>query len=103
MTRRQAGTASHLTVVSSSVDVAAAEEGEARATSVPTPPVLAGLLVCTDVCTDGGHAVGVVREVLRWDGQQLSLRLTLDPRTTPGPSDITIQVPLTGCPGVVLG
>jgi hypothetical protein len=64
--------------------------------SGPNEPVLAGLLVCCD----DGHAVGVVREVLRWDGRQLSLRLTLDPKTTPGPSEVIVQVPLASCPGI---
>ena len=99
MARKQPRAASHLRVVASSTDVTA--PGTRGATKQPRPKasVLAGLLLCAD----SGHAVGVVREVLAWDGQQLSLRVTLDPGTTPGLSDVTIQVPLASCPGVASG
>ncbi len=96
MARHQAQASSHLAVVSGSTDAARPGVGAATRISGANAPILAGLLVCHD----GGHAVGVVREVLRWDGRQLSLRLTLDPRTTAGPSEVTIQVPLAGCPGL---
>lgn len=71
----------------------------AKGTFRPNAPVLAGLLLCAD----GGRAVGVVRKVLGWYGQQLSLRITLDAGTTPGLSNVTIQVPLASCPGVASG
>ncbi len=96
MARKQPRAASHLRVVASSTNVTAPGAWGATTQPRPNASVLAGLLLCAD----GGHAVGVVREVLAWDGQQLSLRVTLDPGTTFGLSDVTIQVPLAICPGV---
>jgi hypothetical protein len=78
----------HLRLVPSTTAAA----GTAQAAADP-PPVLVGLLLCAD----GGQALGVVREVLGWDGHHLSLRLTPDPGAQPGRPDITVCVPLAGC------
>jgi hypothetical protein len=48
------------------------------------------------LCADGGQALGVVREVLGWDGHHLSLRLTPDPGSQPARPDIMVRVPLAG-------
>lgn len=78
------------------VAAAAAPAAPAADPVAAEPPVLVGLLVCGD----GGQALGVVREVLGWDGRHLSLRLTLDPGAQAGRADVTVRVPLAGCPAV---
>ena len=55
-----------------------------------SPPSLVGLLLCEG----GGAALGVVREVVGWDGLTLSLRLSLDPAASPHQSDGIVHVPL---------
>lgn len=90
MARQGPMPAPHLRVVSTSnapASVAAPKPADA-------PPVLMGLLVCAD----GEKALGVVREVLGWDGHHLSLRLSLDPGAQPGRPDVTVRVPLAGGP-----
>lgn len=96
MARRRTKVAPPLRRVSTPSDVTARGAVATTKTFGPNAPILAGV----PCCTDAGHAVGVVREVLKWDSQQLSLCITPDPGTMPGSSDITIQVPLAGRPGI---
>lgn len=90
MARQGPMPAPHLRVVASSTT----PPGEAGRKAPEPPPVLVGLLLCGE----GGQALGVVREILGWDGQHLSLRLTLDPPAQAGRTDVTVRVPLPGRP-----
>lgn len=93
MARQQAQATSHLAVAPNSTKLPLPRADAATRLSGLNEPVLAALLIC---CYDG-HAVD---EVLRWDGRQLSLRLTPNSKTTPGPSEVIVQVSLASYPGI---
>ncbi len=84
----------HLRVVAASTAPAMAPAVSPCPVPAAPPPVLMGLLVCAD----GETALGVVREVLGWDGRHLSLRLSVDPGAQTGRTDVTVRVPLAGSP-----